>query len=111
VTAYYENLESHIQYETQDPSWASEAEDGIYTAMETEVFQGAEIVNVDCRSTLCRAEIYHISSDDLDIFNLEFRYKVSSTFSKRSPQHAELDDGRYKTTVYLAKNGNDLPTK
>lgn len=109
--SYYENLENSIINEFQDPIWSSEAEASIYTAMEDGTLTGSQLVNVSCKSTLCKAEVQHESMEVSEKFGLEFHYRVSSMLPKTSIQHTDLGDGRIKTTLYLVKKGYDLPTQ
>jgi len=104
-----EYFDSYINSESQDISWAAEAEQTIYNAFNSQELLGSQIATVDCRSTLCRAEIDHNSMSDLMNFKLEFASKVSSMLPKGSMQHIESSSGRQKTIVFMARKGHSFP--
>ncbi|VAW99402.1 hypothetical protein MNBD_GAMMA23-1935 [hydrothermal vent metagenome] len=109
LLVHYKNLDNYIGSEEQDPNWSVRAENIIYNALEDTELSGSQFVNVDCRTSLCRAEVYHNSLQDMETFKLEIIHKVGSQLPKASMQHSQLDDGRQKTILYLVKDGHDFP--
>ena len=112
IAEYFKNFSDNVAYQNPDPAWANDAEKTIYEAVDDDpMLKGSKIISVDCRSTLCRVEVYHDTEEASEKFNLEFLYKVSSKMPKGSIVRKKLADGRYKSTVFLIKSGHSVPVK
>ncbi len=58
-----EVLEEALRSESVDPEWSKAMEDRIGTFFDTAQLAGSSVRRVDCKSTLCRLDVTHDSTD------------------------------------------------
>jgi hypothetical protein len=95
-----EQIETSFQGEAQDASWAQSTSDKIYQFLESEMLTGTSIIDLECRSTVCRIEVSHRSFDDQENFDLNFGVDMPHAFSKFTLSRTEHDDGTTSTVMY-----------
>jgi len=103
---------SHIAgvFESQsvDPAWAYATEEAIEAAVQLEQMRGSHLRAVDCRGTLCRAEVEHDSEQDFDIFTRELPVALPglprTTMKRLAPAGESM-----RTLVFLARAGYPMP--
>ena len=110
VTDQLDYYDSYMSTEIQDVNWSLETEQSIYSTFDQPELSGSQAIYVECKLTLCRAEIDHDSTDDFEKFKFLFASQLSSELPNGSMRHSEGNDGHHKTTVYLTRKGHDFPT-
>ncbi|MEE9397883.1 MAG: hypothetical protein V3V31_12810 [Methylococcales bacterium] len=103
-------LEENVRSEPVDNNWTPQAEDAIHRALSDAELGGTAIINVDCRSTLCRMEIAHDNSQALLAFQDTFFSQVSGLLPGVLMDHIERENGTTETVVYLARESYALPS-
>lgn len=102
--AQIELIEGVVLAEKTDPKWASEAQPALNEAFQRETIPGMYLVNTECRTTLCRMELFLDGSTPEE----SFRNLVHFTpWSGESLIHIDLEGG--SAAVYLAREGYSLP--
>ncbi len=109
---YAEAIETHLQGEDVDPDWAIAAESKIREAFSLEELQvGASVVNVDCRSTLCRLDVLHNTEEEAELADFRFNLlsQIVTMLPRGTMQVVDQGGGQTSTVLYLARDGHDLP--
>jgi hypothetical protein len=97
--------------ETSDPQWAPDTTTLLSTFFESDVGAKIKLSDLECRKTLCKVEIS--KPDDADANNalmLSFPMHVSKALAQSSIFYTQNEDGTTRVTLYLARNGYELPT-
>lgn len=102
-------IETSLQQEHVDASWSTEASDAIEQTFDSEELAGASLVDLECRSTLCRVEVLHDDSEQLTEFQLLFPNKIGHILPQLTLDHVEEGDSSTSTVIYLARDGYRLP--
>lgn len=104
-----EQLDAIIQQETIDTAWAGEAITYITSAIEGSEFRGSSLIDVNCRSTACRATFLHESRPAVEEFQLIFSEVLGELFPEALYTHFDLDGEKSETVVHFARKGYSLP--
>lgn len=103
-----QHLDQELAMQPADEEWSLAAAEQIATAVGEAVLEESQLLQADCRTTLCRAEVVHESKADLDLFMERFHSALS--WQTNSHNHTtSYQDGRLGTVVYLAREGYSLP--
>lgn len=107
--AYFDNMENQIQSQDTDTTWAYSASDAINNAFLDQQLTGSQVLQVDCRSKMCKVEVKHESRDKVQDFEVLFPMKMSAVLPRMAINNTENADGSVTSTIYLAKKGSKLP--
>ncbi len=107
--ARLEAIEATLRHEAIDATWVAQATDAIEQAMEDKALAGSELHDLECRSTLCRVEVAHQNPIARADFMLRFAMMVGPVLPSMTAQPIEGDDGSSTSSIYLARQGYELP--
>jgi len=97
--------------ETSDPQWAPEATTLVSSFFESDAGAKIKLSDLECRKTLCKVEISKPDSAEAnDNLMLNFPMHVSKALSQSSSYYTQNEDGTTRVTMYLVRNGYELPT-
>ena len=100
-----DRLETALANEAIDQNWAKSLEKELVVDFAAEELAGSRLVDVSCRTTLCKMEIEHEDRDH----QLGFPDKLMASEGGKKGAGAwgmEVEtDGRFQTVVYLAREG------
>ena len=90
-------LETDFRKQRTDPSWSSQTRNLIRTALEEENIAGADIIGIECRSTMCRVE--------LAVTNSEQMSKAAMVSAKVGPElpNVMVNQGHDGAVFYFSK--------
>ncbi len=103
-------IESTFFQEPIDTDWDFETQDVIENSFTRETLTNATLISAECKSSMCRAVVEHIDADSVASFELDFPLAVSEHLPSLVMEQQELDNGGYRTTVFMARAGFGLPT-
>jgi hypothetical protein len=102
-----DDLQISFERESRDHAWAADAETAIYDLFDTEDLQASNLLNAECRETLCSFDSVHDTE------------QAQADFLDRFPGYLEgsagffitdVDqDGNAITQVFVAREGHGLP--
>jgi hypothetical protein len=104
-----EATEAALRAEPADPAWSSKARDLIASAVSNETLKTTKLVDIDCRSTLCRVRVTNPDARTRMAFEHHFGVAVGQLLPQLQVQTIEHDDGSATSIVYLAREGHDFP--
>jgi len=104
-----EAIEATLRGEAIDATWAAQATDAIEQALEDKALEGSVLDALECRSTLCRVEVTHPNPIARADFMLRFPMKVGQVLPSMTVRPIEGDDGSSTSSIYLAREGHELP--
>ncbi len=102
-----EVMETSLAEEQVDVAWSNSALDQIQRAFNSSELDGAGIIDLDCRKTLCRIEI------DIDnpFLAAEYQLWLSLKIGDILPQASmTVNQGQSNAILFLAREGYNLPT-
>ena len=67
------------------------------------------MVDIDCRSTLCRLEVAHDDPQAEAYFQGLFSGLISNSLVQSALIHTDQSDGWNSTVIYLTREGYELP--
>lgn len=102
-------MESHMINDPFDARWAPVIEDTLTGALRQPGFSGSELVDIECRTTLCRLGLDHSDLDAEQIFLHRFMGAAGLTDAEAFYRRNEDADGRVRMTFYVARDGGRLP--
>ena len=101
-----ELMEKTIFTEETDPEWSSEAELALDEAYRSGEMEMVEIVDIDCRTTLCRVELSFDGSGSSE----EDFFELVGLIPWGGQRFMRVDTGENaEAVVYLAREGHSLP--
>lgn len=96
--------------ESSDQSWSPEATALIKSFFDTDAGAKINLVDYECRKTLCKVEITKPENSNLDDnVMMAFPMHISKALSQGSFFHEKNEDGSTNVIIYLVRNGFDLP--
>jgi hypothetical protein len=107
--ARLEAIEATLRREAIDATWTAQATDAIEQAMGDKALEGSVLHALECRSTLCRVEVAHQNPIARADFMLRFAMMVGPVLPSMTVQPIEGDDGSSTSSIYLARQGYELP--
>ncbi len=106
----HERINNTFLAEGSDPTWSSETISLVSGFFESEAGSNVDLSDIQCRKTLCKIEINKPSGSGVnDNFMLNFPMHVSKALGHATLFHEQNKDGSTRITMYLARNGYDLP--
>lgn len=105
---YTKALDTSFQKEEPDRDWSSRSINEIQGTFESKDSAGISIVDIQCRSTLCRIVA---EGELIQIGKVLHRSlpKLSTHFSQSLMTSVNGEGGRVKTVIYLVRQGHNLP--
>jgi hypothetical protein len=107
--AQAEATEAALRAEQPDPAWSSKARDLIAGAVSNEAMKSTKVMDIDCRSTLCRVKVTNPDPKARMAFEHHFGLSVGMLLPQLQVQTIQHDDGSATSIVYLAREGHDFP--
>jgi len=107
--ANFEAIEAGFGAEPTDAAWANKVTDLVKGAVADKGAEGNDIQMLECRSTLCRVEVFHSTPAAKAGFLHNFAFKVGSELPELTIQPIDGADGTSISRIYLARNGHALP--
>jgi len=100
-------VDYHLQVEEVDSAWSDEAASTISYAFGVDTLQTSMLQSVDCRSTLCKLEVFHDENYDQEAFTMA----MMDSFAETLPQGTMYRDPARPgvSVIYLARKGHSLP--
>ena len=102
---YLADIETSVQNEKPDEQWSAEANAFLEQILQDERLTDAAVVDIDCRSTLCRVEVEHESTS----FQTYFSELLEETDLHPAVSHTQAGEGWNTTILYLERDGFELP--
>jgi hypothetical protein len=101
--------EASLRAESIDAAWSNEAVDALKEAFTSQELSATGLQDIECRATLCRIEVVHADEEKRREFERTFVEKVAPVLPSAVMHTEEHEDGSSATTVYLARQGHQLP--
>lgn len=100
-------MEDHFIMESQDPEWASATESRFTEGFAEFAAQGNQLSEFECRSTLCKVEVYSDGSGAQAVREV----LTDDAFGEIQGFWAKETDplGQEKMTMYFTRDGHRLP--
>lgn len=103
-------LERRFSSETRDRDWAARTEKRIESAIEAISFPGAELTNVECHQSVCRAmgkfdSKEHFNRMMFALFSPSDGISPLAEHASRAPPLEERADGKFYTALYVFREG------
>lgn len=103
----YARLESRVNSEPRDPSWAKAGEaemTNTVAELRNSGFSGARLESTRCGSTICSAVVGYGSEEERDNAARQFR----PAGFRRGTVHMYEENGQYKSVAYFVREGQEL---
>jgi len=99
--------EEKIRTETVDQVWRSRMEAELTASMATINIEGSQLTLAQCAASLCKIRVDHQNQTDMT----EFLYKLPTVKPWDTGAYIDTEQHgtSYTTTIYLAREGKDLP--
>lgn len=99
--------EEKIRTETVDQTWRSRMEAELTASMAAINIEGSQLTLAQCAASLCKIRVDHQNQTDMT----EFLYKLPTVkpWDTGAYIDTEQQGTTYTTTIYLAREGKDLP--
>ena len=102
-------IETTLQQESVDAQWSGHMRTELGAVLDDLKLNKDALVDLQCRKTLCRIELFHESQDRV----LDLEPKLTQRMIHHLPNfaihHFDQDDGSVITVVYGARQDYDLP--
>ena len=98
-------FETAFEEELPDRDWAKETESEIRSAAQNDRFSGSEVLDVTCKSTVCRMTVSHEDEASLHAFVEQFDFYAPPTQESWHDTTGNEHDG-FTTTYYSVKKGH-----
>ena len=102
-------LEELIQEQPEDPNWSAGVEAAAKDYLKDDRFKGTEIVETDCRATLCKMLINHDNKDTSAIFKQQGASGGPWLKSDIQGKEKILENGEVETTMYFSREEDERP--
>ena len=96
-----EELKELFESQSIDPEWSTSASDVIYKILDTDEFIDTLVLDVDCRSTVCRLAVWHSGPMKRDDFQDLFPVRVLGTFEQFSMDYIDQSNVQTISLMYL----------
>ena len=102
-------LEELLHEQPEDRHWSVGVETAAKKFLEQDQFEGTEIVETDCRATLCKMLINHDNEGAFDVFKQHGATSGPWLMSDIQGKRESLDNGEVETTFYFSREEDDRP--
>ena len=106
---YLGALETSFHDERTDAVWSATTLAEIEEIFASETLTGSAIFGLECRATLCRIDALHDDTQAVHEFTGWLPQRLADKLPQAIFDYYEQDDGTTVTTVFLAREGYDLP--
>lgn len=104
-------IATDFENERVDPQWADQAINHIELALSNEQLAQTAVIDIDCRSTLCRLEVEHDDAQAITLFQSLFTQPVNnSSLQPTTIKTINSEEGQ-STVVYLSATDSSLLEK
>jgi hypothetical protein len=110
IAARFEELAKAYQRETRDPSWSDRAESELGTIileLQKSGTTGATILNSECKSTVCKIDMAYNDAQAQS----QMSGKIRSPFFGGGEARRFEEDGRFRSTTYIYREGYESPVE
>ncbi len=97
-----EILEEMLESEQKDMDWKANVNYLINNLIKDDRISGAELVNIDCRTTLCKAKVELPSKNQFSDFR-DLWATIGPPSGRDFGSQREIGDGRIEMTVYFTR--------
>lgn len=99
--------EEKIRTETVDQAWRSKMEAELTASMAAIDIEGSQLTLAQCAASLCKIRVDHQDQTNMT----EFLYKLPTVKPWNTGAYIDTEQqgNTYTTTIYLAREGKDLP--
>lgn len=104
----FQNLADQVFTQDIDPHWSEGAAKEIISTAGNEIFKGSNIVQTECRSSLCFVNVAHSDSESMDKFINKFPSKLGWNNSAGQIR-VEDEEGHLTTKFIIARPGYKIP--
>ena len=102
-------LENALANEVLDVAATNTFTQSLKESLVRDEFAGTQIVNAECRASLCRVVVLHNSSDDMEKFLGSIQDLEAFSDSEAYWQQRPNADGSSSMTLFVARQGHQLP--
>ena len=102
-------LEELLQEQPEDRHWSAGVEAAAKKFIEQDQFEGTEIIETDCRATLCKMLINHDNDDASKVFKQHGATSGPWLMSDIQGKRESLDNGEVETTFYFSREEDERP--
>lgn len=106
-----QSIDIALRNENVDEHWASEAVNTIKGAILQPRFAWSKLLEVDCRSTLCRMSVQHEDMKAKEEFMISFPMEVAPLLTRATMTHTESIDETSVSLVHFARAGHSFPSE
>jgi hypothetical protein len=93
-------------HEGIDSHWSGDAARKLETSIRDRLPQGSHLGSVECHSTMCRIEVYHVEPNGVQTFIMDaFRDWGGSLFVAKD----RVEQGEHVATIIASREGHELP--
>ncbi len=107
--AFQSRLDRQLSQEDYDMHWAPEMSEAITQTLQQESFQGSELTDLACQTSLCRIAVQHQSTEAEMEFLHQFIAASGFTEAEAFYSREEHSNGRVEMRYYISRNGQRLP--
>jgi hypothetical protein len=98
--------------EPSDQKWATETTHLVTSFFDNEKAANLNVADIQCRKTLCKVELSKVDRAKAgNELALNFPIHVGQALANASYFYEDNADGSANVTIYLARNGYELPTE
>ena len=102
-------LDQTVLQEPLDAKWSQMATDKIYAAFDGEPFAGIDLLDVDCRTSICRVQVATTDPKVQTEFQSSLAMQLGEVLPRMTTQQTQADDGTMNTLIFFAREGYRLP--
>lgn len=110
LEARLEAIETGFRGESTDTDWANRVDELVRQSMTSSGIAQNRVQMLECRSTVCRMEIFHPTPAARSEFQTLFPLMIGGELPEMTVQPVEGPDGTSISRIYLARSGHDLAT-
>ncbi len=103
-------MEENLAEEAIDSAWSSATIDQVEAAFDSSELVDAQIIDLDCRKTLCRIEIDVDDPFLASEYQLSLSLKVGHLLPQTSMAISQDEEGRSSAILFMAREGYNLPS-
>lgn len=108
----HEDLETRLNVEQTFPGWTAQVTDKIQTVLsrlQQNFGQRSSLLDVDCKTSLCRVEMMHAPNDDRTLLEFDMLATLGNDFGESTSREIRDSDGNVQRTVYyFARRGSSI---
>ncbi len=106
---YAAKVRDHFQADPIDLKWSSQMTGLIEEKFNNPELKQATLLDTECRATLCRLNVEHTDAGRQADFENQLPMLFAAELPRTTILQEELANGSIRTTVYLAREGHNLP--